>query len=142
MNKTVKVDHNALRFNQAGVIACLVIGFVWDQPVWVLGVALALLLARLNPRLSLFMQIYRRMVLANQWMKPDWVADEMRPHRFAQTLGGVMALLAYGLLLAGYGYMGWITAWVVVLLAAVNLQLGFCLGCFLYYQCQRIGIFR
>jgi hypothetical protein len=31
-------------------------------------------------------------------------------------------------------------AWVVVVLAALNLFLGFCAGCFVYYQLNRLGV--
>ena len=36
--------------------------------------------------------------------------------------------------------LGWLLVGVVIALAAVNLFLGFCLGCFMYYQLARRGI--
>lgn len=33
--------------------------------------------------------------------------------------------------------VGWVLAWIVMVLAAINLFLGFCAGCFMYYQLER-----
>ena len=43
-------------------------------------------------------------------------------------------------LLAGQTLLGWTLTWIVVALAAVNLFLGFCVGCFMYYQLARVGV--
>ncbi|MCA9974174.1 MAG: DUF4395 family protein, partial [Anaerolineales bacterium] len=40
----------------------------------------------------------------------------------------------------GQTIIGWTLAWVVVGLAALNLFLGFCAGCFVYYQLTRLGV--
>jgi hypothetical protein len=36
--------------------------------------------------------------------------------------------------------LGWALAWLVVVLAALNLFLGFCAGCFVYYQLNRLQV--
>ena len=36
--------------------------------------------------------------------------------------------------------LGWVLAWLVVALALVNILLGFCMGCFIYFQLGRAGI--
>jgi hypothetical protein len=46
-------------------------------------------------------------------------------------------VLAFAL---GAPVLGWALTGVVVALAAVNLFLGFCAGCFMYYQLGRIGV--
>ena len=43
-------------------------------------------------------------------------------------------------LLAGVATVGWVLTGIVVVLAAVNLFLGFCTGCFIHYQFARRGI--
>ena len=50
-----------------------------------------------------------------------------------------MLVVATVLLWSGAAVAGWVLAWVVVVLAGANLFLGFCLGCFLYYQLARRG---
>jgi hypothetical protein len=47
------------------------------------------------------------------------------------------ALAALGV---GATVTGWLLVGVVVVLAAVNLFLDFCLGCFIYYQLARRGL--
>jgi hypothetical protein len=36
--------------------------------------------------------------------------------------------------------VGWVLVWVLILLAGLNLFVGFCLGCFVYYQFSRLGV--
>jgi hypothetical protein len=57
-------------------------------------------------------------------------------------MGGVVLAITFVLLLAGASVAGWVLAWLVVALAGVNLVLGFCLGCFFYFQLERAGLFR
>jgi DMSO reductase anchor subunit len=51
-------------------------------------------------------------------------------------------LLASLSLWGGYTVLGWVLAWLVVVLAAVNLFFGFCAGCFAFYQLSRLGLIR
>ena len=68
------------------------------------------------------------------------ITDNPEPHRFAQGLGGTFVTLGWLALLAGQSVVGWALAWLVVGLAAANLFLGFCAGCFVYYQLNRRGV--
>jgi hypothetical protein len=49
-------------------------------------------------------------------------------------------VLATILLAVGAPTIGWALGWVVVVLAGVNLFLGFCAGCFIHYQLARRGL--
>jgi membrane protein DedA with SNARE-associated domain len=49
-------------------------------------------------------------------------------------------VLSTAALLLGLPLLGWALAGIVVALAAINLFLGFCLGCFIYYQLGRRGV--
>jgi hypothetical protein len=71
---------------------------------------------------------------------PRVIVDNPEPHRFAQGLGGVFVALAVAALLLGQPLAGWILVWLVIVLAALNLFLNFCAGCFLYYQLNRLGM--
>ena len=68
------------------------------------------------------------------------IEDNPEPHRFAQGFGGSVLLLALLSLLMGQAVLGWALAWLVAGLAALNLFLGFCAGCFVYYQLNRLGV--
>ncbi|MBK9050618.1 MAG: DUF4395 family protein [Chloroflexi bacterium] len=66
--------------------------------------------------------------------------DNPEPHRFAQGFGGVVVMAAAAAFLAQLATVGWALVWLVIILAALNLFLGFCAGCFLYYQLHRLGV--
>jgi len=135
-----KVDQSALRVNQAFIIGLLILAFVLDN-VWLVAfVGAVMLLGTAVPSLSLFKRIYQHSLRPAGIVKPDVVADNPEPHRFAQGLGGVVVAGSVAALLGGQAVLGWTLAWVVVALAALNLFLGFCAGCFVYYQLNRLGV--
>jgi hypothetical protein len=53
-------------------------------------------------------------------------------------MGAIVLLLAVVALFAGAATLGWGLTFVVIALAAVNLIFGFCAGCFVYFQLQRL----
>jgi hypothetical protein len=134
------VDHSALRVNQASIIGLLVLAFVLDS-VWLAAfVGLVMLVGTAVPALALFQQLYRRLLKPAGLVRPQVIADNPKPHRFAQGFGGVVVALAMAALLLGQPAVGWALAWLVVALAALNLFFGFCTGCFVYYQLNRLGV--
>lgn len=135
-----KVDHTALRFNQASIIALLILAFLFDQSWLVALVAAVMLIGTWWPGAGLFKLFYARLLKPAGWLKPDLVVDEAQPHLFAQGVGGIVLLVSTLALWLGAITLGWILAGIVVVLAAVNLFLGFCVGCFLYFQLARRGI--
>lgn len=135
------MDRNALRTNQACIVGLTVLAFLLDRPGLVAAVALVLLAGTLDPRLALFQQAYRRW-LRGRLVRPDEREEDSAPHRFAQGLGGGVLLVAALALWGGYSGLGWVLAWLVVVLAAVNLLFGFCAGCFAFYQLSRLGLIR
>jgi hypothetical protein len=135
-----KVDQSALKVNQAFIITLLILAFVLNSWLLVAFVGLVMLLGTAVPQLSLFKQIYARVLRPSGLIKPDIVPDNPEPHRFAQGLGGVFVALSVVALLAQIPVVGWALAWLVVTLAALNLFLGFCAGCFVYYQLNRLQV--
>lgn len=137
---TRKVDQSALKVNQAFIISLLVIAFVIDS-VWLVAfVGVVMLVGTAVPSLALFKRIYRHLLKPAGIVRPNVITDNPEPHRFAQGFGGVVVALAVAALLAPLPALGWALAWLVVALAALNLFLGFCAGCFLYYQLNRLGV--
>jgi hypothetical protein len=135
------VDRNALRTNQVAILVVVAVAFVLDAPWLVLLLGLALEVGALDPRFSVFQQFYHR-VLRGRVVRPDTRPDDPAPHRFAQGLGGAFLLVASVALLGGATVLGWVLAWLVAALAAVNLTTGFCAGCFVFYQLARLGVVR
>jgi hypothetical protein len=133
-----RVDHTALRVNQASIIALLTIAFVLAQPWLVLFVGLVMVIGTAEPRAALFQRLYLNLLRPAGWLRPDIVEESAQPHRFAQGMGGTVLLLATIALFTGAPVAGWILAIVVIALAAVNLLFGFCAGCFIFFQLQRL----
>ncbi len=135
-----KVDQTALKVNQVFIITLLVLAFVFNA-IWLVAfVAAVMLLGTAVPALSLFKRIYQHLLKPAGIAKPDVVVDNPEPHRFAQGFGGVVVTIATVALLAGLTTVGWALVGLVVVLAALNLFLGFCAGCFMYYQLGKLGV--
>lgn len=135
-----KVDHSALKVNQAFIIALLALAYVVDEGWLVVFVAAIMLLGTAVPTLSLFKRFYQHVLRPAGLVKPDVITDNPEPHRFAQGFGGVVLLGAIAALYGGVTGLGWALVGLVVILAALNLFLGFCAGCFVYYQLHRLGV--
>jgi hypothetical protein len=109
-----KVDQNALRTNQAFIIALLLLAFIADAPLLVAFVSVVLAVGI--------------------------VEDNPEPHNFSQGLGATFTGLSFVTLVAGVTGLGWALSWLVIVLAALNLFAGFCAGCFMYYQLSRRNV--
>lgn len=134
---TTVVDHSALRTNQAFIIGLLLVAFVLDAG-WLAAFVSAVMLIGSAIGRPGFLPAYR-LLRRLGWIAAEPLADHNAPHRFAQTLGGAFlaaATLAFALGVAG---PGWILAWLVIGLAALNLFAGFCVGCAVYYWLNRLG---
>lgn len=134
-----KVDQTALKFNQASIIFLLVVAFVLNWPWLVALVALVMLVGTVLPEAGLFKLFYARFLKPAGVLQANIVADEPQPHLFAQGVGGIFLALSTLAFVLGQPMVGWALAGIVVVLAAVNLFFGFCLGCFMYYQLARLG---
>ena len=137
--KIAKVDHSSLRVNQAVIILGLLAGFVFDVPWIVAGVAFIMLLGTAIGRPGFFF-IYVWILRPARIVKPDVLADNPEPHRFAQGFGGVVAGVSAILLFLGYPLAGCVLTWLVIALAALNLFVGFCVGCAVYYWLAKIQV--
>ncbi|MEM7336853.1 MAG: DUF4395 domain-containing protein [Chloroflexota bacterium] len=135
-----KVDHSALRTNQAFIIGLLVLAFVLNY-IWLVAfVAAVMLVGTAVPALGLFKLIYTYGLKSTGIVKPDVIEDNPEPHRFSQGFGGVVVSSALISLWLGAPVLGWALVWLVIVLAGLNLFLGFCAGCFLYYQLNKLGV--
>ena len=135
-----KVDHSALRTNQAFIIGLLLLAFVIDQPILVAFVSVVMLVGTVFPSAGLFKRVYRHMLKPIGLVKPDVIEDNPEPHRFSQLLGGLFTAVSMIALLASLPVLGWALTWLVIVLASLNLFVGFCAGCFVYYQLNRLGV--
>ena len=136
-----KVDITAIKFNQASIVTITLFGFLLDQPYLVLFVGLVLAVGVILPGATLFKQIYFKLLKPSNILKANVIDDDPAPHQFAQGVGASFLLASsVALLIFNALIVGWILAWIVIILAAVNLFFSFCAGCFVYYQLDRLGL--
>ncbi len=135
-----KVDHSALRTNQAFIIGLLLIGFVTDVKALVVFVAAVMLIGTFWPKVSLFKAVYVYFLKPRGLIKPDVKIDNPEPHLFAQGVGGVFLAAATLAFVANAATIGWALTWIVIALASLNLFAGICVGCLMYYWLNRLGV--
>ncbi len=132
------VDHGALKANQSIIIVLNIAAFVLQS--WPLA-ALAAIAMSVGTVLGKpgFLPLYKGVFKPLGLIKADPIEDDPRPHRFAQGFGSLVMILGVVLLLFGASGAGWTAVWIVAILAGVNLSVGFCAGCFVFYQLARLG---
>ncbi len=137
-----RVDAHLLKFSQAWTVALTALAFALQLRWLVVVAALCLLISAVAPAVGPFRLLYRFVALPTRLLRPRIVEDDPAPHRFAQGVGATF-LIASSLVLwlaPGAAVVGWTLDLIVFALSLVNLTVGFCLGCFVYYQLGRIGI--
>ncbi len=134
-----RVDHSSLRTNQAVIILLLLVGFITGFP-WLAALVSLVMLVGTAIKKPGFAFIYTRVLRPLKWVKPDVIQDNPEPHRFAQGFGGVVLLGSVAAFLLGATTVGWALVWLVIALAALNLLVGFCAGCAVYYWLNRLKV--
>ena len=135
-----KVDQSALKVNQGFIIGLLVLAFVTNS-LWLIGfVGAIMVVGTIWPEAAVFKRIYNDVLLPSGLLTSEIVEEDPEPHRFAQGFGSMVIALAFFAMVLGFAALGWMLTWVVVVLAGLNLFLGFCAGCFVYYQLGRWGV--
>jgi hypothetical protein len=134
-----KVDHSALKTNQAMIIFFLLAAFVLNVPLLVAFVSVVMLVGSAF-RQPGFKIVYTGFLKPRGLVKPDVLNDNPQPHVFAQGMGGTVLLLALVAFALNYALIGWALVWLVIALAALNVFIGFCAGCFVYYWLVRLHV--
>ena len=124
------MDRTALKVNQAGIIATLLLAFLLSAltpvAIWLVPLlALVMLLGTWQPRLGLFRQFYFGVLKPAGVVRPSPRRESPKPHAFAQLMGGVMLVLASLVFALSVNPLGWALVGIVVILAFVNLAFDF-----------------
>ncbi len=136
-----RVDTHLAKFAQGCVVALTGVAFLFFQPVVVLIAAVFLTLSALAPEASPFRLLYRGIVIPLHLWRPRIVEDDPAPHRFAQGVGAAFLIAAsIVLFLTRATALGWTLDLIVFVLAGINLTIGFCVGCLVYYYLGRFGL--
>ena len=134
-----RVDHSALKVNQSFIIGLNILAFILNLPWLALIVTLAMAIGTAL-KVPGFGFVYKYALKPRGWVKPDVIADNPEPHRFAQGFGAVVMSAGVSALFAGASPLGWGLVWLVIALAALNLFAGFCAGCAVYYWLNRLNV--
>lgn len=132
------VDQNGLKTGQATTILLLLLAFVLNAWPLVLLVAVAQVMGALALPIAPYKLLYQHIV--KRFVQPNPQPDNAEPHRFALAVGGAFNIAATIALLMGSSVVGWSLVWIVIALANLNLWAGFCLGCWVYYRLNQLGV--
>ena len=136
-----RVDTHLAKFSQASVVVLTALAFILNQPIIVAITAVILALSALAPAVSPFRLLYTGVIIPLHIWKPRVVEDDPAPHRFAQGVGATFLIAATLVLyLTKATPIGWALDLIVFVLSGINLTVGFCAGCFVYYHLGRLGL--
>jgi len=136
-----RVDTHLLKFSQAGTVAFTGLAFIFQWPALVVAGAVILALSAAVPPLGPFRLLYRFLLVPAHILRPRVVEDDPAPHRFAQAVGAAfLTASSVALYLFQASVVGWSLNLIVFVLALINFTVGFCAGCFVYYQLGRLGV--
>ena len=137
-----KLDRSALKFNQGSIVVLTAIAFLFNLPWLIAFTAVVMLAGTIFPKTGLFKLIYKYIAKPLGIIKPDIVEEDNSPHQFAQGLGGVFLAVSFIALTVKLFVLGWVLALIVLALAFINLTVSFCLGCYIYFQLNKFGLFH
>lgn len=133
------VDHAEIKMGQLLTITVSAVALGLQQTLPLILLGLVFLLSGSIRVMSPFTWLYRGLVRPLRLMRSDYRLDNIQPHKFGQLIGALTVVLAVGLVEAGYATAGWAVVVVLILLTLVSYA-GWCIGCFLYYQINRLGL--
>jgi Domain of unknown function (DUF4395) len=142
----IPFDRSALKVGQVMLIAGLFIAWLiaLARPVAAIALplfALMLLGAALSPATSLPRALYTGVLKPRGLVHPRVRIEDQAPHRFAQLVGGVFLAAASVTAALGQLTAAWTLGWLVIALAFLNFAFDICVGCILYAQLVRVGLF-
>jgi hypothetical protein len=142
----VRFDRSALKVGQVILIGGLVVGWLvaLAQPTAAVALpifAVMLLGGALSPSTSLPRALYVGVLKPRGLVRPRVRVEDPAPHRFAQLVGGIFLVAASITAFAGHLTVAWTLGWIVIALALLNFALDICVGCIVYAQLVRVGLF-
>lgn len=141
VSRGLSVDTHLAKFTQACIVALTAVAFILQWPVLTLITMLCMGISVVAPTASPFRLLYRGVVVPLHLLQPRVVEDDPAPHRFAQGVGTIFLLAATLVLFFTHAtVLGWALDLIVFVLAGINLTVGFCAGCFVYYHLGRLGM--
>jgi hypothetical protein len=142
----VPFDRSALKVGQVLLIGGLVVAWLiaLARPLAAIALpifTLMLLGSALSATTSLPRTLYVRILKPRGLVRPRVRIEDPAPHRFAQLVGGVFLVAASVAAAVGQLTVAWTLGWVVIALAFLNFAFDICVGCIVYAQLVRVGLF-
>ena len=143
---TVPFDRSPLKVGQVLLIGGLLIAWVvaLARPAAAVALpvfALMLLGGALSPATSLPRWFYVSLLKPRRIVRPRVRIEDPAPHRFAQLVGGTFLVAASIAAVVGHVTVAWTLGWIVIALAFLNFAFDVCVGCIVYAQLVRVGLF-
>ena len=136
---TNKVDHAEIKMGQILTIIISLVALALQDVRPLIGLGFIFFLSGTFRSISPFHLLYKWIINPLNIMKSDYRLDNIQPHKFGQLVGVITIAIIWSLIYFGYETAGWSV--VVVLIAlTVSSYSGWCIGCFLYYQLNRLGL--
>ena len=144
--KVIPFDRSVLKVNQVilmtGIVAGYFAGLARPGAAYVLPALAVMMLAGVaSPELNLPRQLYLHLLKPRHWVRARIHNEDPAPHRFAQLVGGVFLAAASVFVFLGILGVAWILGWIVAALAFLNFAFDICVGCIMYAQLVRAGLF-
>ena len=142
----VPFDRSPLKVGQVLLIGGLICAWLvaLARPLAAIALplfALMLLGAALSPSTSLPRLIYSKVLAPRGWMRARVHIEDPAPHRFALLVGGVFLSAASVAAALDHTTVAWTLGWIVIALAFLNFAFDICVGCIVYAQLVRAGVF-
>ena len=142
----VPFDRSALKVGQVilitGLVVAWLVALVTPRAAIALPLLAAMLLgAALSPATSLPRALYVGFLKPRRLVRARVRVEDPAPHRFAQLVGGTFLAVASLAALGGLVTVAWVLAWIVVALAVLNFAFDVCVGCIVYAQLVKVGVF-
>ena len=134
-----QVDHAEIKMGQVLTIIISGIALILQNIIPLIILAGIFLLSGTVRSISPFSLLYRWIIKPLKIIKSDYRLDNIQPHKFGQLIGAITVVLALALIQFGYTTAGWIIVGVLIALTAISYA-GWCVGCYMYYQLNRLGL--
>lgn len=136
-------DRTARKAHQWTMIALVLAGLLLSGAAGGLLIAIAgviMLAGRFWWPADVVRQLVWRVLEPAGVLKRDDVHEDHATRRIARVIGGVLWLIAAGLLVAGYILLAWILTLLIAAMVALDASLNFCALCFIVAQLGQRGI--
>jgi hypothetical protein len=138
-----RYDVTARKAHQWAMVLLVALGFVLGEPSGAAPLALAgaiMLVGRFWWPADLVRQFVWRVAEPAGLLKRNDQEEDHATRRIARVMGGIVWLLAAGLVLAGSAGFAWILAGAIAVMVVLDASVSFCALCFVMARLDRLGV--